>query len=832
MSDKQFSVDDILNEYSKKQDKKPDKTPKPSFDLDEFLDAYSVKGNHEENSKKFVFDAKEDDADFETIKSAEPDFNSEYFDIGNKKDKSVSEKKIKKQKNNVDFELKKSSIPFKNKNTVNNEKNLDDEIALSFGNKLDSKVEGKPVKPISNNSGNTEIIEGLIKMKRERVSSRTTELTPINRKNINDIDLDIKSKIIPKTEQMSITQMISEEEKMEVLSQNRHKKIRDFILSTAEDDEIEGEVNEEKSSKIDDFDSFEDAPNISKEIIQLKGLLIVRFCFLLIAGILSTYIAFANDFKWAVIDILNLYESPNSFLFISVILGLFSAFVSSSVIANGIKNFYRLNADADSLSAFAILSSLVASTVMLIDPNLLRLKTVHIYIPVAIMSLLFNTLGKIVIINRTERNFKFVSGDNEKYALFQVTDENTAAKFTKGALRDFPSLSSMKKTEFVSNFLNTSYEADLSDVYCKYSVPVTILVGLFTTLLSIILNNSLDISSKIFVAFSTFAGTIAICSSFCLMLVISIPLSKASKKYLESSACLIGYPAVEDFSDTNSLLVGVEQLFPEGMVDLVNLKQLSSTSIEEGILIAASLSCQAGSILKSTFFKMLRGKTEMLYPVESYIYEDTLGLSGWIENKRVLLGTRELMVNHSIEGLPSKAKEREYVKNNSQILYLSVSGEVTTIFVVQINASHGISKWLKVMEKENITVVLRSVDSIISLNFLSEIFNVSPDCFKLIPFRFHKSFDEETTYVPKITSSMVCSGKFQSFAMLIAGTKRLSKTAKVGVSLLLASTALGAILAIVLTALSSFSQLSASLLILYNLAWLVFTLSIQASRKV
>ena len=50
---------------------------------------------------------------------------------------------------------------------------------------------------------------------------------------------------------------------------------------------------------------------------------------------------------------------------------------------------------------------------------------------------------------------------------------------------------------------------------------------------------------------------------------------------------------------------------------------------------------------------MIKGKTEMLYPVESYIYEDGLGLSGWIENKRVLFGNRALMESHSIEGVPS-----------------------------------------------------------------------------------------------------------------------------------------------------------------------------------
>lgn len=67
---------------------------------------------------------------------------------------------------------------------------------------------------------------------------------------------------------------------------------------------------------------------------------------------------------------------------------------------------------------------------------------------------------------------------------------------------------------------------------------------------------------------------------------------------------------------------------------------------------------------------MLRGKTELLYPVESYIYEDGLGLSGWIENKRVLLGTRELMENHSIDGLPSEAKEKEYTNGNVAVYLL------------------------------------------------------------------------------------------------------------------------------------------------------------------
>jgi len=842
LSDKQFSVDDILNQYSKKREEKPKQ--KDTFDLDEFIISSRPSSQPKKKSKQFEVDLTHKSEDYQISKQPPEDKTISLTPPKETDIKPVIAKKPAEivkaspppidENEEVDFVLTKAISRIKEKKA--NQKRLQNDeylekAATSFGNNLNIPVEETPIKPIRRNSGNTEIIEGLLKMKREKVSSRTTELTPINRKNINDIELDIKSKIIPKTAQLSINAALLEDEKMNMLTQRRNKKIRDFVLSTGEEDDVEGDFVEDNCFQATDFEKFEDAPAVARDIGVLKGTLIVRFCFLLMAALLSIYISVANDFNWPIIDILNLNDKPASFLFIHIVLGLLSAFVSYTVIANGFKNFYKLNADADSLSAFAIISSLFASFAMLANTELMQSHRLHIYIPIAIMALMFNTLGKIFIVNRTERNFKFISGDNEKYALFQVDDENTATKFTKGAICDFPSLSSMKKTEFVNNFLTTSYSADLSDTYCKYAVPTTVLVSLISTLLSIFMNRADDISNIIFIAFSTFAGTIAICSSFTLMLVTNIPLSKASKKYLEASACMLGYPAVDEFAETNSVLLDVGQLFPEGSVDLVNLKQLSSTSIEEGILVAASLSCQAGSILKSTFYKMLRGKTEMLYPVESYIYEDTLGLSGWIENKRVLLGTRDLMTNHSIEGLPSTAKEREYAKSNSLVLYLSISGEVTTMFVIQISASHGITKWLKEIEKQNITIVLRSVDSIISLNFLSEIFDVSPECFKLIPFRFHKSFDEQTTYVPNITSSMVCSGKFQSFAMLITGAKRLQKTARIGVALILASAVLGGLLSIILTVLSSFSQLTTSVLLFYNLAWLAVIVAVQAYRK-
>lgn len=848
MSDKQFSIDDILNEYSKKRGDK--QKTNDEFNLDEFISSSSTPKKGKDNPSfdiKFSSEKPSQQKNHQTVteKNNQHNIPKETSKEIPKEIKAEEKPVEKPPQNNSDAKSYKATLQFTEelpkKLTFDN---YIEQAEIPQSIKAEEKKEEVqapseiktdivPLKPLRKSSGNTEIIEGLLKMKRERANStnsKKSDVPPINRKKINDIDLDIKSKIIPKTEQISLEENATEEQKMHLLAERRNKKIRDFVLNGDEDS---GDNVEDEDYVMDDFKSFEDTPSILDDILQLKGNLIVRLCFLLITSLLSVYIVVANDFNWPLIAILDKKVEPTSYLFVCTVLGLLSAFVSYTVISIGFKNLLKLKADGDSISSIALIASLISAMAMLTNTDLLQRSRVHIYISIAIVSLLFNTLGKLLIVSRTERNFKYVSGEFDKYALFNIHDEEIATKFTKGALNDFPALSSIKKTEFVNDFLKNSYSADMSDSYCKLSVPIIVLVSLVATLLAAIFNkNTITTTDIIFTSLSTFAGSIAICSSFALMLVVNLPLSKASKKYLESSAVMLGYSAVDEYNDTNSVLLDVGQLFPEGMVDFVNLKPMSSTSIEEGILVAASLACHAGSILKSTFFKMLRGKTEMLYPVESYIYEDSLGLSGWIENKRVLLGTRELMVNHSIEGLPSKAKEMEYSKGNAVILYLSISGEISTLFIVQAKASVGVVKWIKELEKNNITIVLRSVDSIISLNFISELFDVSPNCLKLLPFRLHREFEEQTTYVPNVSTSMLCSGRFQSFAMLIIGAKRLHKISTLGISFQLAAAALGAVIAIIMTLLSSFNQLTATVLLAYNMAWVVLTLIVQSFKKV
>ena len=680
-------------------------------------------------------------------------------------------------------------------------------------------------------SGNTELLDGMMKAKKERLS-RTQHVAPIERTSILDIDLNLDDKIIQDTSQIPVDTEQHELDKISALKERRSKKIKDFILVGEEEDVSGEEVEDDTPKVIDDFESFDDAASIAHDIGQLKGSLILRLVVLIACFAASAYIAIANDTqRLPIMELLSKRTQTSTYLFVNAILGLLAAFSSYTVISCGLSKTLSLKADCDSLCAISTVTSIITSMIMFANPNLIKGSFVHIYIPVAIASLLFNTIGKLLIVSRTQRSFKFVSGSSEKYAIFPVTDEETAQNFTRGTLRDFPNLSAMRKTEFLSEFLKTSYANDSTDSFCRIFTPVVIAVAVVIAVIAGIVSGPKYVDSSIYIGISVFVGVISICTGFSMMLVVNVPMMRAEIKGAENQGVVLGFDCIEEFAETNSVLVDANQLFPQGSVKLAAIKVFSDTRIDEAIVEAASLTTQAGSILKNMFYDIIAGKTELLNPVESYIFEDSMGLCGWINNKRVLLGNRELMVNHSIEGMPPLTKEKEYTENGRTAVYLSISGELSAMFLVEITPTLEIIQALQDLQKNDVYIMIRSVDSIVSINRLSELFEISPEYLKLIPFRVHEQFNEVTSYQVNQRASLACSGKFSAFASLILSCKHMKGTINVGIGIQAVSMFLGIIICLVMVILSSFQELSVSMFLAYNFIFTSVLLIFQLLRK-
>ena len=812
MADK-YSLEDIIAEYSKRSYTDNTKKNTKNNSSDKFEKGTSGSVNANSSVKKEVKQTVS--AEHKTKKDLDKYMSDRFSD-------KTKEMKIPENKSSAQL------------NRSTNDKHDEKAAQENFLNEAANRAENR--RESLRNAENAAVISNLMKLKKQRgTTSKTQQVTPVNRPSVKDIDMGLEGKVIPKTEEIDKASTASDDasfiEKTKSVYESRRKKIDSFKLKTVEDSKTKQEEKTEDTSGQREFESYDQAPKILSDILQVKNNLTLRLCVLLFTGLFSLLITFGNDFGLPMVKSFDRTINPSAYVFTNTILGIISVGVSYTVLLAGIKKLFKRNADCDSLAALGIFVSVVTGIVMLFDADVIQDGFFHMYMSVSIAGLLFNTLGKLLIVKRAERNFKYAAGEYERYALINIDNEDVASKFTRGSLNDFPELATMRKTEFVEDFMKNSYSSDVSDKFAKKTTPLIALAGLVVGLLSLICDrHASGFAEHLFVMLAAISGTISICSSLVLMLVVNLPLARASKKYLHYSAVMLGYSSVEEFADTNSVLVDAAQLFPDGMVDFVNLKLLGSTMVEECILMAASLACQANSVLKPTFNKMLRGKTEMLYPVESYIYEDDLGLSGWIENKRVLLGTRELMENHSIEGIPTLAKEQEYANGNI-VLYLSISGVVSTLFVVRANASLSVSRWLQHLDDEGITTVIRTVDGFINLNFISELFNVNPSSLKLLSFRYHKDYEDQTEYLPRVSASMLCSGHFPSFAMLVIGAKRLKFISQLGIAMQFGATVLGAVLAVIMMISGAFSQITPTLVLVYQLLFGVVTAAIQLPKR-
>ena len=338
-------------------------------------------------------------------------------------------------------------------------------------------------------------------------------------------------------------------------------------------------------------------------------------------------------------------------------------------------------------------------------------------------------------------------------------------------------------------------------------------------------------------AFGLSIFSMMMCAASCIAMpfVVNMPLEKAAERAFDNKGIILGYQSVDDFYDANSILVNARELFPEGTVKLDGIKVFSNTKLDEALLEAASLTHHGGSIMKQLFSDVTDGRDDMLYPIDNYSFEESMGMCGWINNKRILFGNRELMTSHNIEGLPTKTKEAEFTEGDQEALYLSISGNLAAMFIVELTADKNVRRWARRLAKSKVCMIVKSVDPCLSARKLHTVFGIPEDMVRVLPKRLHTDFDAETGKAVRLSASMATTGKFTSLAQLMISAKTIHTSAIIGLILQTASMVLGLGLCLMLIVskafMTSYVYMSATALIIYNLACTLLTYIAVTMKK-
>lgn len=545
-------------------------------------------------------------------------------------------------------------------------------------------------------------------------------------------------------------------------SRKRRQEVDDYYSGSYYEGTDDPADNIPESSVVDfsEYNSVKDRRDVATDIAKVKLWLFIRAS----ATALLTFILFYFTLSGKYLSmpmIPALFPEPETmraYLTACTALAVIIGLINSSAIGGGLVSFFKLRANSDSLSALALLASVAQGVVAIVNPETVNPEAMNLYFCIAALSMLFNALGKMKMISRIQSNFRLISSDRPKKAVMSVESEDFCREFIRDSV-SHPTIAYSVKSGFFTDFLGLSY-SDKYDVGIHRSVAPVCLAGAF-----IVAIVSSLLTGEFISAVSSFTAILCISATLSATFVENIPLAKLAKKLLPMGGMVSGNKAVEDFCDTEAIILTENDLFPEGNVQLKGIKSFVQGRVDEAILDAASVICTLEGALSPVFLQMIGGERKILKKVDNIVFENGMGISAWVDSRRVLIGNRKLMQNHGI-ALPSDPAYAQGFEDG-ELLYLSNSGEVSAIFSVSYQLDEALAVQLDLLGAQEKLLIVYTSDANITREKIWEIYGYPEDLIRIMPADRHNQYREMAKPQENCVAEIVYTGRASTFAAAI-----------------------------------------------------------------
>ncbi len=499
--------------------------------------------------------------------------------------------------------------------------------------------------------------------------------------------------------------------------------------------------------------------------------------------------------------------------------------LSKSFILSGLKPLRNFKGNSDTALAVAYVACLFQQIVSLFVPGAFVASDFHLYTAIISLCLCVHTIGRLTMVYRVKSNFRFITAKSPAYAARIFKDEDTSRKMLSGTTASHSVIAYQHKTEFLSDFLKISYAPDPSEELSGRLSPITLVSSVFVALVYGIL-------------FKSFIGALcALAVMCCISIPISaliagnIPLLFTCRDSLKHSAMLSGYPSIRQFNDCDAIMVNAKELYPKGCIKINKIKYFAEYRIEDAMLSAATIMKTANSPLRYAFSDMLKKNAHNLPKVESVMYEDKLGLVGWVNGERVLIGNRKLLDRFHIY-LEDAADEQSYKNHNKDITYIACSGQLIAMIVSTYTPDKKVKEELIRAQKNGLCLVVSTTDSNITADKIALDYEIFPRTVKVLNTGFATTCNEVCAKKEENTRAYLATrGNIASLIHAITNAISFKQNLTIGLIVQIFGLILGVLLTATLVLYASVSILGVIEILLYMLFWGVATVVSQLLNK-
>ena len=578
--------------------------------------------------------------------------------------------------------------------------------------------------------------------------------------------------------------------------------------------------------ELEDYEKPEDAEAILQDLGAKRRTLLLRTAVTGLSLVLMLLFGLISEYSGVLPAAIPYYLLTQPYLILELIFLVLAAGFSWPVLWNGVRGLFRLQANSDSGVAVAAAVSIVQTAALLFAADRVESAAVHLYAPLAVLALLLNALGKLSMVRRVTRNFKFVSSKDPKYAVHLFEDHNTALQMGRGCVAGTPVAAYQSKTKFLRHFLRISYLPDPCEQNSQVIAPIGVVASLILCVATLLLfHDGLA-------ALTAFTASCCVCAPMVNQLCVNLPLAQVSRIAARGGAMLSGYQALDTFSDTNAVLLDARDLFPKSNVILSGIKTFGDQHIDDAILEAAALLGEVGGTLSEIFEQVIQNRRDLLPRVENFTYEDGRGIVGWVSGHRLLVGNRELLKAYKIAP-PSRDYEDKYGASGKQVLYLASGGQLMAMFLIAYQPDRRRTAELCRLEDDGVAFLVRTCDPNITPKLVARSFQLDEKSVAVLPERLGKVYVEtcEKDAAASAPAWMATKGRPAAMMRLLAACIRQRGNISLAVALQNVAVALGFVLVAFLACYSGLGKLNTLFLLLYELFWTLAIVLLPKLRR-
>lgn len=583
------------------------------------------------------------------------------------------------------------------------------------------------------------------------------------------------------------------------------------IFSKDESDDNDT-VKEENSKPVEDYTGEEDEKSILYELNHNIRKLFMRS---LLSGIIAAVVVVltivTRIFPNAICSAVPF--APAAYAILLFILMAASLVLNRVAMLSGLSPLVHIKGNSDTAVAVAGAAGMVQIIVSFFCLGDLNGFHVNYYTVIPMLAFFANNVGKLYMVLRVKDNFKFVSSKGQKYASKIYNNESVAMQMMSGTAADRPIIAYQHKTEFPSNFLKISYAPDPSEDLASKLAPIT-------TIASIIIAVMYGVVKLSFAdALNAFALITAVSVPVATLLSVNAPVRKLCKTLLSYGSMLSGYPSVKQFCDSTAIMIDANELFPAESISLEGIKTFEDYSIDESLLCGIAILKEAQNPIANAFDSVVAETEETLPEVESVLYEDEIGLVGWIKSERILVGSRTLMEKYSVE-VPNMEYEEKYTSQGRQVTYLSRAGRLVAMFVTRYTPDAQLKAEMQRAETNGISFLIRTTDYNVTNDLVAKLYDLFYRSIKVLPTGLGNVLKEaEDTVEETSRSYLITNGKAASLARAVTGCVKIKHNISLSIIIQLIAVIFGLLVASTLSLYAGVQVMGSLEVLIYALFW-------------